>query len=266
MANALEMALCIQQAYKYNQKDKVVSDDNFIEYIESTFVHPKKHFLDENTLIPKFEVKTEVGVDAYIELIEGDLRIGIAGSNSIKDWVLNLVHFKHSLAAKIDPSKTDLSYRIGYESVFGHISNYLSVLDRLINKQIIPSVKTISVAGHSAGARVADRVVLSLAHGYAKERGTEIPIPINLYSFGSPMFTEIFHEKRLQASHINLQRFEIEADFISHFPSIFLTKAEKRDRNQYIVTLPSVAPVFNPIKNHVLSGYIKALGKLKCFS
>lgn len=237
MATAREIGLLILRAYQRYSSVHTLNDDNlldYIEYIQSTLSHPKEKSRAKFQIKPELKIETEVGVEALLEITQGELRIGIAGSNSLGDWVLNLIHLKDSLLSHIGLHKSDRSYRVGYESLSGHILKYLLFYNNLADRKLVEPIQSISIGGHSAGGRVADYLASSLALAYRYT--IEKQLPIKVYSFGSPIFKEFFSPQELVNNNIELHRYAIANDPVAMLPAKLFNEPQN-----FVEILPEVS-------------------------
>ncbi len=101
------------------------------------------------------------------------------------------------------------------------------------------------VAGHSAGGRVADWLASFLASSFQQS------VPIQLFTFASPLFREFYDQTKLDEMNISLVRYAIASDLISELPA----KLFNCDRT-FTQILPAIAPWKRP---HRLQNFIDYL-------
>lgn len=245
-AIVLEAAKLVERAYKKQTNPAwVIASGEMDKYIRSVVLTPGIHLDQNNNFKASLIITTEAGVDAFLEIESGELRIGIAGTNSFQDWLVNLKHIKDSLFSHWRKQESDRSYKLSYETLSGYISNYLFFYQHLVTQNAVKPISSIIIAGHSAGARVADWLALSLSNNYHQS------VPIELYTFASPLFREFYSQKKLDEANISLFRYAIASDLISELPA----KLFKCDRT-FTQILPAIAPWKRP---HRLQNFIDYL-------
>jgi Lipase (class 3) len=215
-AIAYEAALLVERAYRQNLTEKIVDSDTLINYIRSIATCSGQYLNLQGKLNPVIRMTTQVGVDARLEVVGSELKIGIAGTNSWGDWLINFGHIKDSLIAHLSGNKDDPSYRVSYETLAGYIFNFLFFYQKLIDAGAVEEITSITIAGHSAGARVADWLALALAQNYQPGSNS---LPVQLFTFASPLFKELFTQQTLDVMGINLIRYAIANDLISELPA-----------------------------------------------
>lgn len=232
-AIALQAAKLVERAYRAKREDlpsRVISSGEMYEYIRSVVLAPKIHLDQNDNFKASLIITTEAGVDAFLEIESGELRIGIAGTNSFQDWLVNLKHIKDSLFSHWQKQEFDRSYKLSYETLSGYIFNYLFFYQHLVNQKAAKPIGSITIAGHSAGARVADWLARELSNNYHRS------VPIELYTFASPLFREFYSQKKLDEANISLFRYAIASDLISELPAELF----KCDRT-FTQVLPAIA-------------------------
>lgn len=214
----------------------------YIKNLDCSPNDPLNYFSDEGIFGKSFVISTETGVNAWLNISQGNLQIGIAGTNSWGDWLININHLKDSLINCWQQKEFDSSYKLSYETLAGYVFDYLNFYDHLAAADKIAPVSSIIIGGHSAGGRVADWLAYSLANRYRRQ------IPLDLCTFASPQFKEFYSCKRLEAMNIRLSRYAIANDLISQLPG----RLFNCDRI-FTQVLPAIAPWKRP---HRLQNFI----------